>query len=90
MTRDWEKWFGQLRDTTSPRYLALADEIERAVAVGVWKPGDRLPPQRLIADFLMLHVNTVNRAFRETGRRGITSGHRRRGTCIVARGDSSE
>jgi DNA-binding transcriptional regulator YhcF (GntR family) len=37
----------------------------------------------MLADFLGLHVNTVNRAMRETARRGLTTGSRRRGTVIL-------
>ena len=65
-------------------YLALADAIERAILAGSVQAGDRLPPQRMLADFLGLHVNTVNRAFRETRQRGLTSGNRRHGTLVLA------
>ena len=67
-----------------PAYLALADAIELAIRAGSVQAGDRLPPQRMLADFLGLHVNTVNRAFRETRQRGLTSGNRRHGTLVLA------
>jgi DNA-binding transcriptional regulator YhcF (GntR family) len=37
----------------------------------------------MLADFLGLHVNTVNRALRETARRGLTVGSGRKGTIIL-------
>ncbi|MFL9937047.1 GntR family transcriptional regulator [Paraburkholderia sp. RL18-103-BIB-C] len=67
-----------------PAYLALADAIELAIRAGSVQAGDRLPPQRMLADLLGLHVNTVNRAFRETRQRGLTSGDRRHGTVVLA------
>ncbi len=67
-----------------PAYLALADAIELAIRAGSVQAGGRLPPQRMLADFLGLHVNTVNRAFRETRQRGLTSGDRRHGTVVLA------
>jgi GntR family transcriptional regulator len=65
-----------------PVYLAIADAIEKAISAGRLHPGDTLPPQRLLADFMGLHVNTVNRAMREAARRGLTYGKTRRGTVI--------
>lgn len=74
----------QLAQDSGPAYLALAGAIEMAIREGAYQAGDRLPSQRLLADFLGLHVNTVCRAFRETGRRGLTSGNRRQGTLVLA------
>jgi GntR family transcriptional regulator len=74
----------QFAPWAGPAYLALADAIERAILAGSVQAGDRLPPQRMLADFLGLHVNTVNRAFRETRQRGLTSGNRRHGTLVLA------
>jgi GntR family transcriptional regulator len=74
----------QLAPWAGPAYLALADAIELAIRAGSVQAGDRLPPQRMLADFLGLHVNTVNRAFRETRQRGLTSGNRRHGTLVLA------
>ncbi|WP_408370651.1 MULTISPECIES: GntR family transcriptional regulator [unclassified Paraburkholderia] len=74
----------QLAPCAGPAYLALADAVELAILAGSVQAGDRLPPQRMLADFLGLHVNTVNRAFRETRKRGLTSGNRRHGTLVLA------
>jgi GntR family transcriptional regulator len=76
----------QLAPWAGPAYLALADAIELAIRAGSVQAGDRLPPQRMLADFLGLHVhvNTVNRAFREPRQRGLTSGNRRHGTLVLA------
>jgi hypothetical protein len=78
-------WIAKLSTHLGPSYLAIADEIEKAIRDGALKSGSRLPSQRLLADFLGLHVNTVNRAMRETARRGLTAGATRRGTVVLAR-----
>lgn len=76
-------WIPNLSAHRGPAYLAVADEIETAIRAGHFKAGNRLPSQRLLADFLGLHVNTVNRAMRETARRGLTAGSKRSGTVIL-------
>ncbi|MFL9989259.1 GntR family transcriptional regulator [Paraburkholderia sediminicola] len=47
--------------------------IETAIRAGSFQAGERLPPQQMLTDFLGLRVKTVNRAFRETRQRGLTS-----------------
>jgi GntR family transcriptional regulator len=76
-------WLPNLSVRHGPTYLAVADEIESAIRAGRFEVGNRLPSQRMLADFLGLHVNTVNRAMRETARRGLTAGSKRRGTVIL-------
>ena len=75
-------WIPELTTRKRPVYLEVVHEIEVAIDAGTLRPGDALPPQRLLADFLGLHVNTVNRALRETARRGLTAGNRRHGTVV--------
>ncbi|MFM0644219.1 GntR family transcriptional regulator [Paraburkholderia bryophila] len=79
-----QTWMLPISGCPGPRYLAVASAIEDAIATGLLQPGEKLPPQRLIADVLGLHVNTVNRALRELARRGRTSGRRRLGTVVLA------
>jgi GntR family transcriptional regulator len=78
-----KSWIPDLSSYRGPVYLAVVDEIETAIGTGRLQPGDTLPSQRMLADFLGLHVNTVNRALRETARRGLTVGSRRKGTIIL-------
>lgn len=75
-------WIPDLKARRGPQYLAIANAIEEAVLSGAFKSGDMLPPQRMLADLLGLHVNTINRGMRECARRGLTRGQRRRGTVI--------
>ena len=54
-----------------PRYKSLADQIASAIASGELKAGERLPPQRLLADALEVTVGTITRAYKEAERRGL-------------------
>jgi DNA-binding transcriptional MocR family regulator len=65
-------------------YLQIANEIERDIAGGRLRPGDRLPPQREFAFARKLAVSTVSRAYGELIRRGSAVGEVGRGTFIRA------
>ncbi len=66
-----------------PRYLELADAIERDVASGVLRPGDRLPPQRQLAERLGIDFTTVSRGYGEAQSRGLVQSHVGRGTFVI-------
>lgn len=69
---------------TRPVYLSLAEQIATAVAAGAIEPGERLPPQRELADALGVSLQTVSRAYEELARRGLTQGEVGRGTYVQA------
>lgn len=78
-------WLPDLSASSPPMYKALVEQLAQGIASGAIKPGDRLPPQRLLADALQVTVGTVTRAYREAERRGLVeakvgSGTRVRGT----------
>ena len=77
-------WIGQLAHHAGPRYLQIAGFIERALADGRLKPGDRLPPQRRLAEFLKVDLTTVTRAYDEARRRNLLIGQGARGTYAAA------
>jgi DNA-binding transcriptional MocR family regulator len=66
-----------------PLYLALAAAIARDVQTGKLKSGDRLPPQRELADQLGVTVTTVTRGYTEAERRGLVRGEVGRGTFVA-------
>jgi GntR family transcriptional regulator len=68
-----------------PAWKAIVTALELAIRSGQVRAGDVLPSQRLMADFMGVHLNTVNRAMREAARRGLTAAHTRRGTMVIAR-----
>ncbi|TWT44003.1 HTH-type transcriptional repressor YtrA [Phycisphaerae bacterium RAS1] len=61
-------------DLTShvPIYQQIADELRRAIAAGVYRSGEMLPSQRALAVKLVVNPNTVQRAYDELERAGIT------------------
>lgn len=64
-------------------YQQLADEIQRRVAAGELKAGDRLPPQREFARLLDVNLTTVTRAFAALQRRGVVTSRPGRGSVIA-------
>ncbi|MDH3498480.1 MAG: aminotransferase class I/II-fold pyridoxal phosphate-dependent enzyme [Acidimicrobiia bacterium] len=63
----------------------VVGDIERRVADGVLRPGDRLPPVRTMAAQVGLAPNTVAAAYRMLQSRGILIGKGRAGTFVSAR-----
>ncbi|HWW04646.1 PLP-dependent aminotransferase family protein [Collimonas sp.] len=80
-------WLPDLRKSTGPVYLAIAEAIAVAVRSGRLRSGDALPTQRLLADFLGVNLSTVTRAYREAEKRGLIDGNTRRGTVVLARAE---
>ena len=58
-------WSPRLAVHGGPRFLQIADALQAAVADGSLKPGDRLPPQRLLAAQLNVDLTTITRAYDE-------------------------
>lgn len=76
------KWIPDLQNHSGPRYAAIADALAADVALGRFKPGDRLPTHRDLAWRLGVTVGTVSRAYAEAERRGLVSGEVGRGTYV--------
>lgn len=64
-------------------HQGLVKALERDIAAGRLVAGERLPPQRELADRLDINVGTVTKAFREAGRRGLVVSRIGRGTYAV-------
>ncbi|MCE9681302.1 PLP-dependent aminotransferase family protein [Halomonas alkalisoli] len=74
--------------TQGPRYRGIADAIARAIQAGELAPGQRLPPQRRLADSLGVTVGTVTRGYAEAERQGWVTARIGSGT-YVRNGDTS-
>jgi GntR family transcriptional regulator len=72
------------RDDPRPAYRQIADEVTRAVAVGVLKPGEALPATRQLAADLKLNPNTVQHAYRTLLQEGIIEMRRGLGAFVAA------
>ncbi|GAA0576874.1 PLP-dependent aminotransferase family protein [Halomonas salifodinae] len=65
-----------------PRYRAIGEAIVRAIHDGELAPGQRLPPQRRLADALGVTVGTVTRAYAEAERQGWVTARVGSGTYV--------
>ena len=75
-------WRPRLDRKSGPLYLALAEAIADDIQAGRLTSGDRLPPQRDLADQLGVNVTTVTRGYTEADRRGLVRGEIGRGTFV--------
>lgn len=65
-----------------PKYLRVCNAIAHLIGQGQLQPGERLPPQRDLADALGVTLGTVTRGYREAEKRGLLVGETGRGTFI--------
>lgn len=82
-------WLGRVR-SGGPVYLAILEALAEAVRAGELQPGDRLPPQRAVADRLGVDLTTVTRAYAAARDRGLVEGTVGRGTFVRARREEDE
>ena len=75
-------WRPRVDRKSGPLYLGLAAAIAQDVQAGRLKAGDRLPPQRDLADQLGITLTTVTRGYAEAERRGLVRGEVGRGTYV--------
>lgn len=77
--------FVELRkDDPRPVYRQIADEVRRAVTVGILKPGEALPAARVLAQQLKLNANTVQHAYRTLVQEGIVETRRGLGAFVAS------
>jgi DNA-binding transcriptional MocR family regulator len=77
-------WLPDLTQSDKPRYLAIADWIAADIAAGALSAGDRLPPQRRLAEALAVDFTTVARGYVEAQRRGLVESRVGQGTFVKA------
>jgi DNA-binding transcriptional MocR family regulator len=75
-------WVPTVRKTDGPVYLSIAEAIEIDIRNGVLKPGQRLPPQRALADALEIDFTTVSRAYAAAGKKNLVEGRVGQGTYV--------
>lgn len=75
-------WRPKELNENKPLYLAIADALEQDIRCGKVKSGQRLPPQRDLADIIGVNVSTITRMLKECQRRGLTSGTVGSGTYV--------
>jgi DNA-binding transcriptional MocR family regulator len=75
-------WRPSFAETKKPKYLAIVEALEKDIARGALRHGDRLPPQRQIAEQLDITIATITKAIREATRRGIVTARTGSGTFV--------
>lgn len=75
-------WKPDLTRMQPPLYKALAKQLEEDIRNGLLHPGDLLPPQRELADFLDLNLSTITKAFKLCSQKGLISSNIGRGTYV--------
>jgi len=77
-------WTGSFVASAGPRYMQIVGFLERAIADGTLRPGDRLPAQRQLAAQLGVDLTTVTRGFTEARRRRLIDARGALGTFVAA------
>ncbi|MGM0834310.1 MAG: PLP-dependent aminotransferase family protein [Pseudomonadota bacterium] len=75
-------WVPSLECFSGPRYRAIAQSIGAAISAGELAPGERLPPQRRLADALGVTVGTVTRGYAEAEHHGWVTARVGSGTFV--------
>jgi GntR family transcriptional regulator len=72
-------------DPADPRpvFRQIVDEVQRCVAIGVFKPADALPAARTLAAELKINANTVQHAYRTLELEGTVTVRRGLGTFVA-------
>lgn len=82
-------WLGRVR-REGPLYQAILAALAEAIRDGELQPGDRLPPQRTVAEQLSVDLTTVTRAYAAARDRGLVEGTVGRGTYVRAHRQEEE
>ncbi|GGA84474.1 transcriptional regulator [Brucella endophytica] len=83
------KWIPDLSGLTGPKYVAIADAMDRDIGNGTLPAGMRLPPQRDLAYDLKVTIGTISRAYALAAERGLVAGEVGRGTYVRERDDAA-
>ncbi len=84
MQPDQSLWVPEIEGRDRPVYLAIADAIAEDIRAGRLVPGQRLPPQRLLAERMGIDFTTVSRAYGEARHRGLIDARVGQGTFVRA------
>ena len=76
-------------NSSVPIYQQIAGYIRRAVAAGVYRPGEMVPSLRALALELTVNPNTVQRAYEELEREGLIRARKGLGMFVTKHGAKS-
>lgn len=75
-------WIPKFKKSNLPKYLLIAQNIEQDINDGKLTSGFKLPPQRIIADYLGINHSTVTRAYKLCEEKGLITGVIGKGTYV--------
>lgn len=73
------------QDTDTPLYQRLAAQVERGIASGALRAGDRLPSVRQLSQLHGVSMTTALQAFRHLENRGVVQARPKSGYFVAAR-----
>ncbi|MEO9131277.1 MAG: PLP-dependent aminotransferase family protein, partial [Sphingomonas sp.] len=76
-------WLPDLTQVSGTKYQAIADALGSAIERGALRKGDRLPPQRAVAETLSVDLTTVTKAYDAARRRGLIEARGRAGSFVT-------
>jgi len=79
-------WLPDIDRIGGPKYLSISAALSRDIEAGRLRQGDRLPPQRELADALGIDLGTVTRGYAEARRLGLIDADGRRGSFVREQG----
>ncbi|MBQ8604303.1 MAG: PLP-dependent aminotransferase family protein [Oscillospiraceae bacterium] len=75
-------WKPERSQLKSPLYISLADLMEKDILSGTLAAGTKLPPQRELADYLDVSLNTITRAYTLCEKKGLLFAVTGKGTFV--------
>lgn len=76
-------WLPEIDRVAGPKYLSISTALRRDIEAGRLRQGDRLPPQRDLAEALGVDIGTVTRGYAEARRLGLIDADGRRGSFVL-------
>lgn len=76
-------WFHVDAGSGVPIYMQILNQVRRATASGLLKPGDQMPSVRELAMGLTVNPNTIAKAYQELERDGVIKTVRGIGTFVA-------
>ncbi|BAL01056.1 putative GntR family transcriptional regulator [Oscillibacter valericigenes Sjm18-20] len=83
-------WKPTISDRKAPIYTQLAGQLAQDIRAGILRPGDKLPPQRELADFLDLHLSTITRIYKLCEEQGLICAKVGQGTFVSSDVNTSD
>jgi len=75
-------WIPNINDKKIPIYISIANCLEKDIKNGILEGGFKLPPQRVIANYVGINFSTVTRAYKLCEEKGLIKGISGKGTFV--------